>query len=147
MSRQALCTRVAALVAGVALVAATGAVSAGADASGALHITKACGDYNGQAGSHCTITASNLKAINPGTKVIYLNAAGATGLDSNIVLDTGTGSHAFGHVTLSFATMSGVVTLSSGNGKLRGIRANVVVTFNPDTGLWYWDGTYSFERN
>jgi hypothetical protein len=99
----------------------------------------------GQAGSFCTITSSNLKAIDVGPKVIYTDAAGAAGHDSDIVLYTGPGNSAFGHVTLSFATLSGVVTLSGGTGQFRGIQASVIVTYNPATNLWYWDGTYSFD--
>jgi hypothetical protein len=112
--------------------------------SGALHATKECSQYNGQAGSFCTITSSNLNAIDAGSKVIYVQAAGAAGLDSDLVLYTGPGNSAFGHVTLSFATLSGVVTFSGGTGQFRGFEASVIVTYNPTTNLWYWDGTYSF---
>ena len=129
------------------VVGATVAVTPPASAiprSGALHATKECSQYNGQAGSFCTITSSNLKAIGAGSKVIYTQAAGAAGLDSDVVLYTGPGNSAFGHVTLSFATLSGVVTFSGGTGKFRGFEASVIVTYNPTTNLWYWDGTYSF---
>ena len=112
--------------------------------SGALHATKECSQYNGQAGSFCTITSSNLNAIDVGSKVIYEQPAGAAGLDSDLVLYTGPGNSAFGHVTLSFATLSGVVTFSGGTGQFRGFEASVIVTYNPKTNLWYWDGTYSF---
>ena len=112
--------------------------------SGALHATKECSQYNGQAGSFCTITSSNLKAIDVGSKVIYAQAAGAAGLDSDVVLYTGPGNSAFGHVTPSFATLSGVVTFSGGTGQFGGFEATVIVTYNPTTSLWYWDGTYSF---
>jgi hypothetical protein len=112
--------------------------------SGALHATKECSQYNGQAGSFCTITSSNLKAIDPGSKVIYAQPAGAAGLESDLVLYTGPGNSAFGHVTLSFASLSGVVTFSGGTGQFRGFEARVIVTYNPATNLWYWDGTYSF---
>ena len=112
--------------------------------SGALHATKECSQYNGQAGSFCTITSSNLKAIDVGSKVIYAQPAGAAGLDSDLILYTGPGNSAFGHVTLSFASLSGVVTFSGGTGKFSGFEASVVVTYNPTTNLWYWDGTYSF---
>ena len=112
--------------------------------SGALHATKECSQYNGQAGSFCTITSSNLNAIDVGSKVIYAQPAGAAGLDSDVVLYTGPGNSAFGHVTLSFATLSGVVTFSGGTGQFSGFEASVIVTYNPTTNLWYWDGTYSF---
>jgi hypothetical protein len=135
----------------LALVLATAAIgilatasSAAAPRSGALHVTKECSQYNGQAGSFCTITSSNLKAIDVGSKVIYAQPAGVAGLDSDLVLNTGPGNSAFGHVTLSFATLSGVLTFSGGTGQFRGFEARVVVTFNPTTNLWYWDGAYSF---
>jgi hypothetical protein len=113
--------------------------------SGALHATKECSQYTGQAGSFCTITSSNLNAIDAGAKVIYTQAAGAAGLDSDLVLYTGPGNSAFGHVTLSFATLSGVVRFSGGTGQFSGFEANVIVTYNANTNLWYWDGTYSFD--
>jgi hypothetical protein len=107
-------------------------------------VTKECSEYTGHAGSFCTVTSSNLKAIDVGSKVIYAQAAGAAGLDSDVVLYTGPGNSAFGHVTPSFATLSGVVTFSGGTGQFRGFEATVIVTYNPNTNLWYWDGTYSF---
>jgi len=134
-----------AIAAAVALTL-LGPSTAAADSprSGALHVTKECSQYTGQAGSFCTITSSNLNAIDAGSKVIYLQPAGATGVDSDLVLYTGPGNSAFGHVTLSFATLSGVVTFSGGTGQFRGFEARVIVTYNAATNLWYWDGTYSF---
>jgi hypothetical protein len=49
--------------------------------SGPLHATNECSQHNGHAGSFCTITSSNLRAIDVGSKVIYAEAAGAAGLD------------------------------------------------------------------
>jgi hypothetical protein len=119
---------------------------------GALHVTKECspppeGGFTGEAGSYCTIKSSNLKAIGVGSKVFYAEAAGADGLDSDLYLYTGPGNSAFGHVTLSFATLSGVVKFSGGTGRFRGFRARVIVTYNPDTDLWHWDGAYRFSRD
>jgi hypothetical protein len=84
-----------------------------------------------------------LQAIDVGSKVIYAQPAGAAGLDSDLVLVTGPGNSAYGHVTLSFATLSGVVTFSGGTGQFRGFEASAIVTYNP-ANLWYWDGSYSF---
>lgn len=138
--------RILALVVAVAAagIVATAGSATSTERSGALHVTKECSQYNGQAGSFCTITSSNLKAIDAGSKVIYAQAAGAAGLDSDLVLYTGPGNSAFGHVTLSWATLSGVVTFSGGTGQFRGFEASVTVTYNANTNLWYWDGTYSF---
>jgi hypothetical protein len=130
-------------VAAAGIVATAGSATS-TERSGALHVSKECSHYNGQAGSFCTITSSDLKAIDAGSKVIYAQPAGAAGIDSDLVLYTGPGNSAFGHVTLSFATLSGVVTLSGGTGQFRGFEASVVVTYNPVTNLWHWDGTYSF---
>ena len=111
--------------------------------SGALHLTKECSQFHGQAGGFCTITTSNLKVIKPGSRVIYLKAAGATGLDTNIVLDTGHGNKAFGHVILNFTTGTGTVTLSGGTGKFEDFRARAAVSFIGGVD-WAWNGTYHF---
>jgi len=134
----------AVVAAGAFAVASSAGNASSPPRSGALHVTKECSEYFGQAGEFCTITSSNLTAIDVGSKVIYAQAAGAAGLDSDLVLYTGPGNSAFGHVTLSFATLSGVVTFSGGTGQFRGFEASVIVTYNPTTNLWYWDGTYSF---
>lgn len=126
-------------------VTAVAGQAGGSPRSGALHATKECSQYNGQAGSFCTITSANLKAIDVGSKVIYAQPAGPDGLDSDLVLYTGPGNSAFGHVTLAFSSLSGVVTFSGGTGQFRGFRASLTVTYNPVTNLWYWDGTYSFD--
>jgi hypothetical protein len=112
--------------------------------SGALHVTKECSEHNGQAGDFCTITSSNLRAIPAGSRVFYMEAAGAEGLDSDVVLYTGRGNAALGHVTLSFATLSGPITFRGGSGRFQNFRANALVTFDPETNLWRWDGTYGF---
>ena len=67
--------------------------------SGALHVTKECSECTSHAGSFCTVTSSNLKAIDVGSKVIDAQAAGAAGLDSDVVLYTEPGNSAFGRVS------------------------------------------------
>jgi hypothetical protein len=152
MSKKSITTRRSVMKRTLALglaIAAGGTVATAGFATptartGALHVTKECSQYNGQAGSFCTITSSDLKAIDVGSMVIYAQPAGAAGLDSDLVLYTGPGNSAFGHVTLSFATLSGVVMFSGGTGQFRHFQASVDVTYNPGTNLWHWDGTYSF---
>lgn len=136
-------------IAATGILASTAGSATATPRSGALHVTKECSEYTGAAGSFCTITSSNLKAIRVGSKVVYTDAAGATGLDSDLVLDAGPGmsSLASGHVTLLWATLSGTVDFSGGTGRFRGFEAHVIVTYNPITNLWYWDGTYSFGPN
>lgn len=156
MRRHEIFTRFAVLIAVVMATAGSTAVSALGVASlssdsargGALHVTKECspppgGGFTGRPGSYCTITSSNLKAIGVGSKVFYAEAPGAAGLDSDVYLYTGPGNSAFGQVTLSFATRSGVVKFSGGTGRFRGFRARVDVTYDADTNLWHWDGSYS----
>ena len=113
--------------------------------SGALHVTKECSQYTGQAGGFCTITSSNLKAIEVGTRVVYQLAVGPAGLDTDVRLvpPPPGKSIAFGHVVLSLVTRQGVVTISGGTGKFKHFHANAVVTglTRPN---WAWDGTYSF---
>ena len=115
--------------------------------SGDLQVTKECGDYRGGAGDFCTITSSNVKAIEVGSRVIYAKAAGAT-LDTDVVLDTPGPGHnkAFGHCALDLATGLGLCTFSGGTGKFIGFSATAHVTppRREDPENWHWDGTYSF---
>lgn len=111
---------------------------------GALHATKECSEDTGQAGGFCTITGSNLRQIGSGSKVFYLEAEGAAGLDSDLVLYTGPGNAALGHVTLSFESYSGWVTLTGGTGRFRDFHARVRVTYDQAADLWHWDGWYRF---
>jgi hypothetical protein len=115
--------------------------------SGDIQITKECSEYFGAAGQFCTITTSNVPAIPPGTKVIYLSALAApyTSLDTDIVLDPpGPGNNmAFGHVHLDLGTGVGVATISGGTGKFTWFHASAGVSYLGGVD-WAWDGTYSF---
>jgi len=140
---------ITAILAGVFAFAGLAPASA-SPRTGALHVTKECSQYFGNPGEFCTITSSNLKAIKPGSRVIYTSAAGATGLDTDIVLATGpgNGNRAFGHVVLDFVTGTGTVTFYGGTGQFRHFHAIAAVSFigdstHPD---WAWEGTYSFSR-
>jgi hypothetical protein len=139
------------LVAGfvaLTLSLSTGAASESASSvkKGDLHVTKECSEYTGAAGSFCTITSSNLAAIEVGSKVFYGEAAGiAPGLlDSDVVLDAGNGNRAVGHCTLDFVTGLGLCTFSDGTGEFAGFQARVDVSPPTDGVNWHWDGTYSF---
>jgi hypothetical protein len=108
----------------VSSLAATGGgtvASASFPRSGALNVTKECSDYHGQAGEICTITSSNLDAIEVGSRVVYARAADFVTftLDSDVVLDPpGPGNNvAFGHCHLSLVTGIGLCTFSGGTGK------------------------------
>lgn len=118
--------------------------------SGALHVTKDCrGTFTGDAGSFCTITRSNLNAIQPGMRVIYASAADFVKgvLDSDLVLTDLHHNVAFGHVRLDLTTGTGPLTFSGGTGVFRGFHARVDVSQDPRVaGLVHWDGRYSFTR-
>ena len=111
--------------------------------SGDLHVAKECSGYTGGAGSFCTITSSNVKAIEVDSRILYLQPDQLfTPSGSDVVLDPpGPGNNkAFGHCSLAL----GVCTFSGGSGKFTGFHASVDVSHTDDYSLWYWEGTYSF---
>ena len=124
-----------------AFATAGSAQNTGTPRSGELHVTKECSQYYGNAGEFCTIVGSNLNAIDAGMNVVYTSPFGATGLDSDLVLDGPDNNDAYGHVILNSVTSE--VTFSGGTGRFSGFHASVAVT-QSDDGLWHWDGTYSF---
>ena len=115
--------------------------------SGALNVTKDCSTYFGRAGDYCTITSSNLKAIEVGSRITYASAAVWPNLDTDIVLDPpGPGNNrAFGHCTLNLVTGIGVCTLSGGTGKFTWLQASVAVSYVGGP-TFAWDGTYSYDH-
>jgi hypothetical protein len=128
-----------------ALVVTAGAAGRSARQSGALHVTKECSQYDGTAGSFCTITSSNVNTIKRGMRVVYREAPGDNGvLDTDIVLSSGHGVSASGHVVLNLATAKGAVTLSGGVGRFKRFQADAVVSVD-SAGIWHWDGTYRFD--
>jgi hypothetical protein len=132
-------------IAAAALAATASAAVQSPARSGDLHVTKECSEYNGTAGSFCTITSSNIRSIEPGMRVIYLEPLAGAVLDTDIVLTTRRGSAAFGHVVLDLATGRGRVTFSGGTGKFTHFQADVVVSQDLSD-VWHWDGSYSFTR-
>jgi hypothetical protein len=132
-------------VAAVGIVATAGSAT---PRSGALHVTKVCppSQYQGQAGGFCTITSSNIKAIEPGSKVVYASAADfdLLTLDSDLVIDGPGNNTAFGHVELDLHTFTGTVTLSGGIGKFTHFHAGPIAVACPDFPECSWDGPYSF---
>jgi len=127
----------------LALLAGGTPVSASSARSGQLHVTKECSQYTGEAGSFCTFTKSNLAAIKVGSRVFYDQADGTpTGmLDSNVVLDAGSGNRAVGRCTVDDRTNLGLCTFSDGTGDFAGFHARVKVDC---TSVCRWDGTYMF---
>jgi hypothetical protein len=119
--------------------------------SGILHVTKECSQFAGGPGSFCTITASNLKKIRVGWRVVYALGADATGaINSDVVLGPPGGgpNTAFGHCDVSnapYGTNLGLCTFSGGTGEFTHFRGSFVVSGNDPLGIVYhWDGPYSF---
>jgi hypothetical protein len=116
-------------------------------ATKAFHATKDCSGDPGHAGFFCTFKSSNVKAIKPGSKIFYFQAAGKSALNADTVLYAGRGNVAAGHCLLQFKTGRGLCTLSDGTGTLTGFHARVRVSADKTiANLWHWDGTYSFNR-
>jgi hypothetical protein len=131
------------LIGAMALLVPLSAASASSERHGALHVTKECSENTGLADTWCTITSSNLDAITPGSRVVYLQANDAAGnLDSDIVLVVGPGNVALGHCIVSAANVGGC-TFSGGTGRFTHFHASVVLSSlgGPN---FAWDGWYRF---
>ena len=109
---------------------------------GALHVTKTCAEYHGAVGEFCTIESSNIDAIKPGMQVVYLQAPESgrhAGQRPRHLRRTrehrGRPRRAERH--------DEQITFLGGTGKFAGFHADAVVSVD-GTGLWHWDGTYSF---
>jgi hypothetical protein len=82
-----------------------------------------------------------------GSKIFYGQAAGTPPgfLDSDIILDSGTGNRALGHCTFDLGTNRGLCTFSDGTGQFTGFRARLDVSLaSGSTSSYRLDGTYSF---
>ena len=127
-----------------ALVLAVPAL-ASAPRAGILNVTKECSQYDGTAGSFCTITSSNLDAMPAGSKIVYTSPAdfGALVLDSDLVVYTRGANAAYGHVVLDLATGTGTVTFSGGTGQFKKFSGSVAVSQlgGPNVA---WGGWYSY---
>jgi hypothetical protein len=118
--------------------------------SGRLKMTKECSAYTGLPGSYCTISASDLKEIEAGSRVVYAGTIAGGKLNSDLYLDTpGPGNNiAFGHVSLdlTISPPRGLVTFAGGTGKFTHFHATIDVTpLNPADHSWNWDGPYNFQ--
>ena len=131
------------LVSAVAAVGVAATAGSATQRTGALHVTKECSQYNGTVGSFCTITSSDLNAIDPGMRVVYLAVPSGGVLDADIVLSSAHGSAAHGHVLLNLATRQGHVMFAGGTGRFTWFHADAAVSVDSE-GVWHWDGTYSF---
>ena len=119
-------------------------VTASSTRAGILDVIKECSQFSE---GFCTITASTVKQIEVGTKVIYLNPSGVnqSGVGSGVILDPpGPGNNqAVGHCELSATTQR--CTFSGGTGKLKHFTADVMVSSSPLGDVYFvWHGEYSF---
>jgi hypothetical protein len=133
-------------------VLAAGVVATAGSATprhGALHVTKECSEYHGNAGEFCTITSSSINAIKPGSKVFYASAANVAllALNSDLVIDGPGNNTAFGHVVLNLLTLTGTVTLSGGTGEFTHFHAGPIAVACPAFPACSWNGPYSFGPN
>ena len=135
--------RMLVVVSAVAVVGVAATAGSAKQRTGALHVTKECSQYNGTVGSFCTITSSDLNAIDPGMRVVYLAVPSGGVLDADIVLSSEHGSAAHGHVLLNLTTRQGHVTFAGGTGRFTWFNADAAVSVDSE-GVWHWDGTYSF---
>jgi hypothetical protein len=115
--------------------------------TGDLYATKECSQNAGLVGQFCTITSSNVDAIEVGSRVIYVTGRGPTGLDSDVILEPpGPGNNrAFGHCTLIAPVR--LCTFSGGTGKFTHFQATAAVSLplgGPGGPNFSWTGTYSF---
>ena len=124
--------------------AVTGLTSAAR--SGGLHTVKDCTNYF--TSDTCTITQSNLKEIEVGSVVHYLQKANPDfTVSSDVILDPPRpgNNRAFGHCNVNLVTGLGECVFSGGTGKFTFFHARVDVT--PAGGPFFaWDGTYSYHR-
>ncbi len=135
--------RIVLVIAAASLVLGLAPGVAASPRGGDLHVTKECSEYTGEAGSFCTFTSSNIKAIEPGDRIVYAQAAGPGSLDTDVVIVAGPGNIAAGHCTLVFESLPGRCTFSGGTGTFTHFHASVTVSVDA-TGLWHWEGTYRF---
>lgn len=114
--------------------------------SGTLHMEKECSMYTGRAGSFCTLTASNLKQLPAGTRIVYTDGLVGTTLETDVTLypPTGGSSVAFGHVSLDLVRSYGIGTLTGGTGRFKHLQGQFEITPIAGVRSWQWAGTYSF---
>ena len=137
--------------------------------SGTLRVTKECSHYFLRAGDFCTITSSNLKQIEVGSRITYLSAASPEFfLESDVVLtppsrgekgrgeegrgEEGRGKNvAYGHCSVDLTKIDGTrgCVFSGGTGKFKWFHAEVKLSLvdpkDPATEL-VWNGTYIFSH-
>ena len=109
-----------------------------------LTIVKNCsGTMTGKVGEFCTVTASNVKAIPVGTKVVYTGpvVSSAVFLSSNVTIKASATSTATGYCMVDLHTGVGMCTFWKGTGKLAGFHA-VIHGSSESATAYHWDGFY-----
>ena len=134
------------------LVGSSSALAGGASPRrGALHITKECSQYTGEAGSFCTITSSSLNAIKPGSKIVYASPmlADTVIYHSRVVIDGPGNNTAFGHVRIDVTippgpAVIGYIAFSGGTGVFTHFHAGPLAVRCSTLIDCTWDGPYNF---
>jgi hypothetical protein len=127
------------------------AASASSQRSGTLKAAKECSQWDGSAGSFCTITSSNLNEIKVGSRVVYASAVtDFTGVyESDLMIDGPGNNDAFGHVVVDLGAPPGPapigeITFSGGTGVFAHFHAGPIVVACSDAINCSWDGPYKF---
>ena len=105
-----------------------------------FHLEKTCApDSSEPLGYICTVQHSDFKWIPAGTEVHYLSQAGNV-VQANIEIRNGSTD---GACTWS-SDVDAICVFSAGTGRLTQFNLEVVVSYDADLDVWYWDGTYWF---
>ena len=122
----------------VALMALAPVVSAGSAHD--FHLNKTCAeDLSEPLGYICTVQHSDFKWIPAGTDIRYLSEDGNV-VQASIEIRNGSTD---GACTWS-SDVDAICVFSAGTGRLTQFNLDVVVTYDEDEDVWFWDGTYWF---
>ena len=124
----------------VALMALAPVASAGSHQG--FHLDKTCAEDGSEPlGYICTVQHSDFKWIPAGTDIRYLSQD-EDGIVVQASLEIRNGS-TDGACTWS-SDVDAICVFSAGTGRLTQFNLDVVVTYDEDEDVWFWDGTYWF---
>lgn len=122
----------------VALMALAPVASAGSHQG--FHLDKTCADDASEPlGYFCTVQHSDFKWIPAGTDIRYLSEDGNV-VQASIEIRNGSTD---GACTWS-TDVEAICVFTAGAGRLTQFNLDVVVTYDEDEDVWFWDGTYWF---
>ncbi len=118
---------------------------------GEIHIQKVCPSttFTGVNGSYCSVTLSDQAALPISTKIYYnglpaVKEGDRAFLDSPVLVYVGPTDWAIGRCTVNLANAQGLCIVTNGVGQLAGFSARIDVRIDFQSGITYWDGTYTF---